>query len=344
MSKGRFIHKNAYEDFINCPNEMETIYFCDKKYFVPLYTEVCVGQKILVSKGVPVIKYHDKVYESNLAAVKLDGNALQRIKNQSFEMCFYAIIQNPSALQFVKHQTVNLCIVAVENDVNALQYVQKDVLHDVHLAIVKTNGCALKYIKHQDQYAKLCQIAIKQNYKSFKYVSEQTEKMCIYAVKQNGLNLEYVKNQTDKICFAAIRNDICVFKYIREPKLLARYVQSYYIKNMHTIEYFWAPRNIRINHPLLKFDQTYKLCLNAVKSNGESLKFITNQTEKLCITAVKHHGSALRFVKKQTYKICAAALKNDGSAIEYVENKTHELCKIALQQNGAAIIHLNYVG
>ena len=43
--------------------------------------------------------------------------------------------------------------------------------------------------------------------------------------------------------------------------------------------------------------------------------------EKYCIEAVKQNGNSLRFVKEQTKKICLKAVKQNRDSLQYVKNK-----------------------
>jgi len=91
------------------------------------------------------------------------------------------------------------------------------------------------------------------------------------------------------------------------------------------------------DHPLL---QDEKWCLNAVRQNGNILKYIRNQTKEMVITAILQNGNALEYVKEQTYDICLIAVKNYGRAIKFVRNQTKELCLIAVRANGFNIQHI----
>ena len=45
------------------------------------------------------------------------------------------------------------------------------------------------------------------------------------------------------------------------------------------------------------------------------------RTLELCLEAVKQNGEALRFVKEQTFEICFEAIKHDRKFIKYIEPK-----------------------
>ena len=42
--------------------------------------------------------------------------------------------------------------------------------------------------------------------------------------------------------------------------------------------------------------------LEAVKENGNALRYVKEQTEAICLEAVKKNGYALRYVKEQIFK------------------------------------------
>jgi hypothetical protein len=86
-----------------------------------------------------------------------DGNSLQFIKKQTFEMCKAAVINYGLALKYVRKQTPELCLIAVRN-----------------------MGDALKYVKHPSEEIELA--AVSQNGYAIEFVKEQSEKICFYAV------------------------------------------------------------------------------------------------------------------------------------------------------------------
>ena len=43
-----------------------------------------------------------------------------------------------------------------------------------------------------------------------------------------------------------------------------------------------------------------KQCLEAVKEDGYSLRYVNEQTDAICLEAVKQNGDSLQYVKKQS--------------------------------------------
>ena len=58
--------------------------------------------------------------------------------------------------------------------------------------------------------------------------------------------------------------------------------------------------------------------IEAVKEDGDALRYVKDQTEAVCIEAVKRNGDALRYVKDQTEAVCIEAVKRNGDALRYV--------------------------
>lgn len=66
-------------------------------------------------------------------------------------------------------------------------------------------------------------------------------------------------------------------------------------------------------------EQTPEICLTAVQSNANALKYVKEQTPEICLAAVKHGGWTLKYVKEQTPEICLAAVQQYSDALQYVE-------------------------
>jgi hypothetical protein len=69
-------------------------------------------------------------------------------------------------------------------------------------------------------------------------------------------------------------------------------------------------------------NQTYDLCLEAVKRDGWSLQYVENQTEKLCLEAVRQSAWSLCFAKYQTYEICLLAVNKRTDTFDDIRDPT----------------------
>ena len=88
---------------------------------------------------------------------------------------------------------------------------------------------------------------------------------------------------------------------------------------------------------------SYEICLEAVKQNGDVLRYVPEdlKTSEICLTAVEQDGMALEHVPKdlKTPEIHLAAVKQNGDALRYVPKdfRTPEICLAAVKQDGWAL-------
>ena len=121
--------------------------------------------------------------------------------------------------------------------------------------------------------------------------------------------------------------------HIRENAL--RYVNSQKICLAAVKQNRWALKYVK--------EQTPDICLEAVKQNGRLLYYVKEQTPEICLEAVKENGEALEFVKDQTPEICLEAVKQDGWALYWVKEQIPEICLAAIiqNQNAKRFIHIS---
>lgn len=120
-----------------------------------------------------------------LTVMKINGYALQYVKNQTEEICKVAVSNHHNALQFVKEQTDEICMIAIKKNGGQLIHVNKQT-HEICLAAVQNCGYVLEFVK------------------------QQTSEICLAAVQQWGGALKFVKEKTPEIRMAAIQRDPCI--------------------------------------------------------------------------------------------------------------------------------------
>jgi hypothetical protein len=153
------------------------------------------------------------IFLDNLISIKTkqnDYHLLDKIENQTEELCIEAIKQNYQALKFVKNQTLKICKEAIKININAYFYI-RDKTFDINLMVVKNTGWMIKYIKNQT--LELCWYAVQQDGLSLEYVNEifKTEFICFEAISQNPFAIMFIINQTPSLCkFAFNLNPECV--------------------------------------------------------------------------------------------------------------------------------------
>ena len=86
-------------------------------------------------------------------------------------------------------------------------------------------------------------------------------------------------------------------------------------------------------------DQTYEMCLAAVKQNGHFLRNVIPRfrTHELCIEVVSRFGWAIKYLSKaeKTRAISLEAVRQYGWALEFIDDQWEELCIEAVsRKNG----------
>jgi len=182
--------------------------------------EIC---KLAIKKNYIALKFvKNQTDELCRYAIKLsDGNALKYVTNQTDELCRYAIqLSDGKALKYVTNQTDELCKYAIDNSVCGMQYIFEFVRNQTdelcRYAIDKSDdGYYLNFVKHQSD--ELCKYAIdKSNGYAINFIKNPTDEMNKYAIdKSNGEALKYIV-QTVELCKYAIDKNYYVLKYIKE--------------------------------------------------------------------------------------------------------------------------------
>lgn len=131
-----------------------------------------------------------------LMTVKLNGYALQYVRNQTDEICLEAVKKCGSVLKYVINQTHEICLQAVQNDHAALQYVNHQT-PEICLEAIKKNGLALRYVNHKT--FELCLQAVESNYWAIEYVQNQTIDICLIALKKNPYTIRFIKDELKEI-------------------------------------------------------------------------------------------------------------------------------------------------
>lgn len=119
----------------------------------------------------------DQTPELCMAAVKLNGLALQHAKFRTIDICQTAVDQNSMALEFVPIilRSKEMCLKAVNKNGLALQFVTRQT-YPMCLAAVTNNGEAWHFI-NDDITEELYIAAVTQDYRVFLWWDNPTEKV-----------------------------------------------------------------------------------------------------------------------------------------------------------------------
>lgn len=158
----------------------------------------------------------------------------------------------------------------------------------------------------------------------------QTEQLCLRAVSVNICCIQYVTAPTPKIWkYVLQREPRYIILYIRgggnDYNLLEMVVKLDPNFICH-IPVELQNDDLRLlavsisGGTLVYMDVTPELANAALKNSASALQFvpIKMQTAEMCIDAVRRDGNMLKYCRVKTYDICHAAVKKTGSAIQHV--------------------------
>lgn len=138
--------------------------------------------------------------------------------------CSHIISHNAEMIRYVENQTHNMCLFAVSNNGYLLRHV-KEKTYDICLKAIQMFGATIKNIGKNtfqyDTYLELCFAAINNDaYALFSIIKleiltdDDYIKLCLIAVKKNGSILQHIKKQTEEICLAAVKSDPDAIHYV----------------------------------------------------------------------------------------------------------------------------------
>lgn len=149
----------------------------------------------------------DQTPELCMAAVQLNGLALEYVHEQTLELCVEAVKQTKKAFKYTEFQTKQMCWDALREE---RDYYDRYPGFG-HVVDQRWGNERLQYVLNQTEdmclYAVVLPPYPSPSY-DFRYpledVKEQTEEICMASVRAYPESLEFVKNQTPKICMAAL--------------------------------------------------------------------------------------------------------------------------------------------
>ena len=288
-------------------------------------------------------------------------------KEQSFELCVYAVVSNESNWNYVNHPTKelgiaiihalypndssdfsSLCLRAVKEKGIRLRYIE-DQWEDLCLEAIQSSYLALQYVKHQTP--EICLAAVKKSSEALKYVHEQSEEICLTAIQTYPKALKYVKNQNEKICKAALDRGIFAFPYIHN-KTHDLYLYALQ-KSLKVIEFFDDDYYKKTNEEVCNLIKDYcevngnsieEIFRNAIRKDSKVFCLIPKPSEDLCFEAVRYDWNNLQYVNDQSERVVLAAIKQNGNALQYANvnyRSNPEICIKAIKKNPEAIYLVN---
>lgn len=126
---------------------------------------------------------------------------------------------------------------------------------------------------------------------ALKHVENQTNTICMTAVQQNGMALRFVENKTDTIRMTAIKQNESALRYV----LFA--LVEHESKNQMGLYCGVVQQNGLALRCVLPENQTYAVCISAVRQNGLALQHVKNQTKTICTMVCENKKLASVYVR-----------------------------------------------
>lgn len=251
--------------FIEIPDDANVYIHGDKYSCTDKYDEFC-SDKIIITK---IMDFNDVDDEFWLSIIPKNSYALKYVKNQTEEICRFAVQQKSHVLKREKSESQ---------------------------PVYDCWGTALKYVAPQYVTYDICLLAVQKEASALEFVPEQfkSEEICTLAVKQTGYTLRYVKNPSEELCKLAVQKDGYALKYVPE--------------NFQTEELcilaFESGYGGRFAFRFV-INQTENLCKHAVQINCEMLEYVKErfQTEELCKLAIQQNCDTIKYVKNPSEEI-----------------------------------------
>lgn len=187
---------------------------------------------------------------------------------QTEEICWTALKANPDACsEFIKDITeeMSLYVISKTWDLSENVYAKQtdeikwalarhwytanfsniiDPTEEMCLEAIRKSPETIRYIKNPTE--EMCMLAIKGSPHTLYCIANQTEEMCVLAVSLDGSALCCVKNQTDEMCQIAINNPV------------------------------FTRKDITLLACIREENQTLEICLELVKRDPRSIKYVCN--------------------------------------------------------------------
>ncbi len=254
------------------------------------------------------------------------------------------IAQTPMLIQYVYEPNDTLIKVALEQDLNVLPYL--GVLNqNIYKWIVSINGLLLSKIPSTEQNQDLVEIAINQNYKSYKTAAFKNLYLDTLVVAQDTKMVEFISDYHPELIEIILDyNPMFLVKFIGMEVLTEELIRLTISKNPKVYKLIPNPDIELMKYSALldlslMYDMPYsdELIEYVIERNGLALQFVKKKDLYTIKEAIKNNVIALQFVTDPRQHLIDYAFGLDGLAIQFMENPTAEQYTAAIMNNGFAI-------
>ena len=131
-----------------------------------------------------------------LAAVRQEWHAIQRIRHPSEITQLAAVHQNGWAIGFIQNPSEAVQLAAVRQNGWAIQYI-KNPSEAVQLAAVQEDGLAIRYIEDPSEAVQLT--AVEENGWAIEYIEDPSEALQLAAVQQDWRTIDCIENPSEEV-------------------------------------------------------------------------------------------------------------------------------------------------
>jgi hypothetical protein len=258
---------------------------------------------------------------------------------------------NPKSIRYINELSHEMCLEAVKRNGDCLRYIDsKYRTDDVCRAAIENNPFAIRHIGKNKQTAELCAFALEKNPAVIQHIRIKSPHITLavdgYKLGIDGKNdYEYYLNliKLDGKLILTVPSNVFTFELNKEIEKIASSIVEFNKLGLQPdaiTNQLCIPSDIVIKiFDTYLTDYTSQLYLEAIRQDCNILRLIPNQTYDVCLEAIKQHGLLLQYVKEefQSNELCLEAVKNNYKALQYVKDQTTDICSCAIKQNGVAL-------
>lgn len=301
--------------------------YVDKKL---LTEKLCLEAVKQNSKAVEIIINEDNL--SNTSSIlthliKSDHTSIMYTykKYLTEEVCLAAVSKYGDHLYLIPDdkKTYNICLAAVKNKGLALEYVPDEYkTYELCYAAVVNDGLALEFVKNQCY--ELCDIALRQNYKSFIFIKDHHEDFNLYVINNSCNTIEFKRDGYSSFLIRCL-------KLMKDPFDNVE-ILKYFVNNLY-YDSIWSDifENMNISD---------KILIKIITKRPSIFEFIKNPSQEVCNYALELDNSLIRCIKNPDENILIKMVNDKKLTLKQIKHHTFNLCKQIIEMNPTQISYV----
>lgn len=298
-------------------------------------------QLVAVKQSWQAIKYcENPTKQVQIVAVEQSWEALKFIQEPTYDAYLIALKQSWTVLTRIKVQSEEMQIIAIKQNIDALDYIygMTDKVRDIGLSKLSRYERSLICREPCKGLMKLIQA------RPYLLKLVNLNEFSKHLTRKYGVVTWHMMSWAERTMRIALAHDPDMFHKYDVPEdlrwLVLRYDPYFIYEINKPTKYDWEDA-IKAQPKLIKdIDNPCELLVTAaVCSYWKAIKWV-KQTEALCLIAVSTTPDALKYCEFQTEAVCRAALKQNPLAIEHVVKPTGPIAFYAIERNPNAFKYI----